>query len=146
MESMISFHGASSIGASTAAMLSTGSGTSSTIRNIFPEITIQVEGTQVIPAQSIKLDMQSASMGIGGTLLLTATLDPLDATDEILWSSSNETVATVEGFVTLDDHGLAALLEKLGRDAEAQPLWKRTLELHPEAVDPSGRPVRGLVR
>ena len=40
----------------------------------------------------------------------------------------------------------AALLEKLGRDAEAQPLWKRTLELHPEAVDPSGRPVRGLGR
>ena len=37
-------------------------------------------------------------------------------------------------------------LEKLGRDAEAQPLWKQTLELHPEAVDPSGRPVRGLVR
>lgn len=40
----------------------------------------------------------------------------------------------------------AALLEKLGRTADAQPLWKRALELHPEAVDPSGRPVRGLIR
>jgi len=91
------------------------SGTSSTRRNIFPEITIQVEGTQVIPAQSIKLDMQSASMGIGGTLMLTATLEPLDATDEILWSSSNETVATVEdGTVTAHTSGKTTITATAG--------------------------------
>lgn len=40
----------------------------------------------------------------------------------------------------------AALLDKLGRMAEAQTLWKRALELAPEAVAPNGKPVRSLIR
>lgn len=40
----------------------------------------------------------------------------------------------------------AALLDKLGRSAEAQTLWKRALELSPDAVAPSGQPVRSLIR
>lgn len=105
----------SSVGGLYQASAVNSSGTSSTRRNIFPEITIQVEGTQVIPAQSIKLDMQSASMGIGGTLMLTATLEPLDATDEILWSSSNETVVTVEdGTVTAHAAGKATITVTAG--------------------------------
>lgn len=38
-------------------------------------------------------------------------------------------------------HG-AWLMEGMGRSAEAQPLWKRVLELYPDATDPAGKPVR----
>lgn len=36
----------------------------------------------------------------------------------------------------------AWLLENMERPAEALPLWKKVLELHPDATDPAGRPVR----
>ena len=36
----------------------------------------------------------------------------------------------------------AWLLDKMGRSSEALPLWKKVLELHPDATDPAGRPVR----
>ena len=38
-------------------------------------------------------------------------------------------------------HG-AWLLEGMGRTSEAVPLWKRVLELYPDATDPAGKPVR----
>lgn len=38
-------------------------------------------------------------------------------------------------------HG-AWLLEGMGRSADALPLWKRVLELYPDATDPAGKPVR----
>ncbi|WP_418765414.1 tetratricopeptide repeat protein [Mailhella sp.] len=41
-------------------------------------------------------------------------------------------------------HG-AWLLEGMGRSDEALPLWKRVLELHPDATDPAGKPVRDRV-
>ena len=41
-------------------------------------------------------------------------------------------------------HG-AWLLEGMGRSAEALPLWKRVLELYPDATDPAGKPVRDRV-
>jgi len=40
----------------------------------------------------------------------------------------------------------AWLLEKVGRGDEAMPLWKKVLELSPDATDPSGKPVRERVR
>ena len=40
----------------------------------------------------------------------------------------------------------AWLLEQTGNVAEALPLWKRVLELSPEATDPAGKPVRDRVR
>ena len=40
----------------------------------------------------------------------------------------------------------AWLLEKVGRGGEAMPLWKKVLELSPDATDPSGKPVRERVR
>ena len=38
-------------------------------------------------------------------------------------------------------HG-AWLMENMGRAADAQPMWKRVLELYPDATDPAGKPVR----
>jgi hypothetical protein len=36
----------------------------------------------------------------------------------------------------------AWLLEQTGRAEEALPLWKKVVELSPEATDPAGKPVR----
>lgn len=40
----------------------------------------------------------------------------------------------------------AWLLENMKRQAEALPLWKRVLELQPDAYDPAGKPVRDHIR
>ena len=40
----------------------------------------------------------------------------------------------------------AWLLENMGRASEALPLWKRVLELYPEATDPAGKPVRDRIK
>ena len=40
----------------------------------------------------------------------------------------------------------AWLLENMGRASEALPLWKRVLELQPDATDPAGRPVRDRIK
>ena len=40
----------------------------------------------------------------------------------------------------------AWLLEQTGRAEEALPLWKKVVELSPEATDPAGKPVRDRIR
>ena len=40
----------------------------------------------------------------------------------------------------------AWLLEQTGAAGEALPLWKRVLELSPEATDPAGKPIRDRIR
>lgn len=58
---------------------------------------------RTIPVSSITLDKSEASLTIGETLQLTATLIPEEATDKsVTWSSSDEKVATVtaEGLAT----------------------------------------------
>lgn len=39
----------------------------------------------------------------------------------------------------------AWLLEGMGRSDEALPLWKRVVELYPDATDPAGKPVRDRI-
>jgi uncharacterized protein YjdB len=52
--------------------------------------------TVVRLATSVTLNKSSATMGIGGTLGLTAAVSPADATNkQVTWSSSNTAVATV---------------------------------------------------
>jgi len=49
-----------------------------------------------VPVTEIKLDKSSAFIAIGGTTTLKADLIPLSATNrEVIWSSSNENIATV---------------------------------------------------
>ena len=49
------------------------------------------------PVSSITLDRTMLSLSIGETAILTATVKPDDATDKnIIWSSSNESIAKVE--------------------------------------------------
>ena len=50
-----------------------------------------------IAVESVKLDKTSASMAVGGIIILEATVLPEDATERaVTWTSSNPAVATVE--------------------------------------------------
>ena len=51
------------------------------------------------PAVSVTLDKESLTLKTGETETLTATVDPADATDVVVWSSSDKEVATVENGV-----------------------------------------------
>lgn len=72
---------------------------------------ITVEAT---PVSSIELDKTSASLKVGETITLTATVKPSNATNKkVIWSSSNEEVATVEdGVVTAIKEGEAIITAK----------------------------------
>lgn len=71
----------------------------------FPALPVFPDMTRLTPVTGIALNHETAvlTMGTEETLTLTATIAPADATDQaVLWSSSDETVATVsaEGVVT----------------------------------------------
>lgn len=54
-----------------------------------------------IPATAIALDKEAVTLDKGATEQLTATLTPADATTEVVWTTENAEVATVEkGLVT----------------------------------------------
>ena len=57
-------------------------------------------GSPTVHVSSVTLDRTTASMVVGETLVLTATVSPSNATDRsVTWSSSNTKVATVDGGV-----------------------------------------------
>ena len=72
----------------------------------------------VVPTEvsSITLDKSSASLKIGETITLTATVGPDDATDKtVTWTTSDATVATVSnGVVTAKKIGTATITAKAG--------------------------------
>ena len=73
------------------------------------------------PVESVTLNQTTASLRVGQTVTLTATVQPEDATDKtVTWSSSNEAVATVdaEGKVTAMALGEAVITASCG-DASA---------------------------
>ena len=68
------------------------------------------------PVTSITLNRTSASLKLGGTLTLTATVKPDNATDKsVTWSTSDSEVATVNnGVVTALKIGTAIITAKAG--------------------------------
>lgn len=64
-----------------------------------------------VPATAVVLDVESKTLGVGETLQLTATPAPSDTTDPVVWSSDEETVATVSetGLVTAIAPGTAVI-------------------------------------
>jgi uncharacterized protein YjdB len=67
------------------------------------------------PVKSVALDMDNATVIIGETLQLTATISPADATNKALtWSSSDESVASVDkdGMVSALKQGEAVITAK----------------------------------
>ena len=67
--------------------------------------------SSIVNVTGVTLDQSTADMKVGGTLPLTATVTPADATDKsVTWSSSDETVATVAGgTVTAHKAGTATI-------------------------------------
>ena len=68
-------------------------------------------GPATIPVSSVSISQSSVSLEPGGTVSLTATVNPSDATDKtVIWSTSNQTVATVNnGTVTAVAEGTATI-------------------------------------
>ena len=63
-----------------------------------------------VPATGISLDQSTLTLDKGATTQLTATLTPTGATTEVVWSSSNADVATVDnGKVTAVGEGTAII-------------------------------------
>lgn len=63
-----------------------------------------------LPAQGISLDKSTATITVGGTVKLTAILDPEDATSAVTWSTSAAGKATVsDGTVTGAGEGSATI-------------------------------------
>lgn len=73
---------------------------------------VNVSGiSTVVSVTGVTLDKATASVDAGGTVILTATIEPSNASNQnISWSSDNETVATVEnGTVTGVSAGTATI-------------------------------------
>ena len=88
---------------------------SSNITKNYPTVKVKLEAT------GVSLDKTSASLNVGETTTLVATLAPEGTTDEIKeWSSSNTSVATVSnGVVTAVGEGIATITVKTTNDKTA---------------------------
>ena len=70
---------------------------------------------ETISATGISLDKTTASVAVGGTVTITATVTPEDSTDAVTWTSDDEEVATVtRGVVTGIAAGEATITAKAG--------------------------------
>ena len=72
------------------------------------------DGDDDVSVTGVSLDKTSAELEVGGTLKLTATVEPANATNkDVSWSSSDENVATVSnGTVTAKAAGSAVITVK----------------------------------
>ena len=87
-------------------------------------VTVGDDGTlnTTIAVQSVALDKTSLDLYVGGTAALTATVEPGNATNpEVVWSTSNPSIATVDGNgnVTAVGDGAATITASAG-DASAE--------------------------
>lgn len=87
------------------------------------------------PAVSVTLDKENLSLKTGKTETLTATVEPADATDVVVWSSSDEEVAAVEdGVVRALTAGTATVTATAGtKSATCKVTVSKTIVLN--AVD-----------
>ena len=84
---------------------------------VLPEITIEVDVDNTIPVTSVTVIPTTAEVETGKTVTLTATVLPEDATAKtVTWSSSDETVATVDqnGVVTGIKAGEVTVIAEAG--------------------------------
>lgn len=80
------------------------------------DITSHVKVTVTLPeVESVKLDTTSAQLTEGQGLLLTATITPAEAANQLVWSSSDSTVASVyDGQVVALKAGTATITARAG--------------------------------
>lgn len=76
---------------------------------------VYIEGKSV-PANKVNLSLETVNLEVGDTVTLKATVDPENTTDQLAWSSSNNTVAIVDenGKVTAVGAGKATITAKAG--------------------------------
>ncbi len=69
-----------------------------------------------VPATGITLNHSTLSLAVGGSVALTATLTPENATDAVVWSSNNKEIAEVSnnGTVTAKALGTATITATVG--------------------------------
>lgn len=71
--------------------------------------------TVLVPATSITLDQTAGTLEKGETATLVATVAPANTTDKVVWTSSDEKVATVkDGKITAVGGGYATITAKAG--------------------------------
>ena len=75
------------------------------------QFTLTIEAAANVPVDRVSLDKTSLTLTEGGTETLTATITPDNATNKaVMWSSDNESVATVvDGIVTAVAPGTATI-------------------------------------
>ena len=69
-----------------------------------------------VSATGITVDQREKTIYVGDTFTLTATAEPQETTDKVVWSSSDETIATVDaqGQVTGIGNGTTKIIAKAG--------------------------------
>ncbi|MBR3815352.1 MAG: Ig-like domain-containing protein [Clostridia bacterium] len=93
-----------------------------TANTAFEGISAQCKVTVKVSSAEVLLNKQSAELYCGETLELTATVLPEDTTDKgIIWSSSDEEIATVDenGVVTAHEKGEATITVKTKDNGKA---------------------------
>lgn len=96
-------------------------------------LTDKCQVTVVVSATSVSLDRAELTLYFGETATLKATVLPEDTTDELEWSSSDKTVATVQdGVVSAVAEGSATITAKAG---EKTATCIVTVESKMKAVD-----------
>ena len=75
----------------------------------------------ITPATSVALDKSSASLDLGETATFTASVQPSNASQNVSWKSSDNTVATVSGGkVTAKGEGTATITATTGNGLKAE--------------------------
>lgn len=99
------------------------------------DVTDKCKVTVVISATSIKLNKTSLELHLHDTEALIATIEPDNTTDSIVWESSDEGVATVEGgVVTAVGAGEATITANAGNQKAECKVTVSAIVV-PEAID-----------
>ncbi|MGE5349170.1 MAG: Ig-like domain-containing protein [Actinomycetota bacterium] len=90
-------------------------------------LSVAVSCEKEIPVTSLSLDKEEATVQVGAALTLLTIIDPLDATNrEVIWTSSNNSVATVAGGVVT---GVSLGNATITAASAENPLFTATCEI-----------------
>lgn len=117
-----------------------------TCGNYVGSCAVSISGlSESIPCTGITLDKSNLTINtLGSQETLVATAEPVDTTDVVIWSSSNEEVATVEnGVVTVIAEGNAIITATCG-NVSAECSLVVSLAVDYSAVDYSINPIKDI--
>lgn len=93
---------------------------------------------EAVRTESISLDSNSITIVKGETHLISATIEPDNTEDELIWKSSDENVATVEdGLVTAKDYGEAVISAYSGDKSARCQIYVTNRRAQSVLIDPS---------